>query len=385
MVQQRPDASLDNDAYVLSPYELATFLAYTYTGSTPDDELLQAAADNALTTDAQLQAHIDRLLLTSKAREHFGEFAAQWLRTDRVVSVVKDTNVFPDFTLDVRQAMAQEVREIFKHVMFDGNQPIDNLYGDFTFLNSDLATFYGISGNYNNTFTKIDGLNDRGGILTSGAFMTGFANQSETSPIQRAVSVREDMMCQTVPPMPTDLDILRDDAANSLEAYIQSQGGIISNRERYHFLTKDVPCSDCHKEIINPHGFGMEDFDAVGRARLVDANDLLIDADGQLIGLSALNDGDVRSFVGAKQLSSHLQGLPATRSCFVQKSFRYVMGTGHDEFEHGNSSGPQLSNAEKAGYSCTLNVMNDAMSAANYNPRQALRTLGVRDIVRYRK
>jgi len=193
------------------------------------------------------------------------------------------------------------------------------------------------------------------------------------------------MMCQTVPPMPTDLEILREDADGNLEVFIESQDGIVSNRERYHFLTKDAPCSDCHEEIINPHGFGMEDFDAVGRTRLVDANDLLIDADGQLIGLATLNDGDVRSFNGAKELSGNLQGLPATRSCFVEKSFRYVMGTGHDEFDHGNSAGPQLTEAEKAGFSCTLDVMNSAMSAANYNPRQALRTLGIRDIVRYRK
>jgi len=383
----RPDG-VARDTYVLTQHELATFLAYTYTGSTPDNALLQAAQNNQLSTDQQVLAQIDRLLATPRAREHFGEFAAQWLRTDRVISRNKDEVLFPDFTTDIRTAMAQEVREIFRHVMFDGSQSIDELYGDFTFVNRDLADYYGLSGNFGNGFTKVDGLADRGGILTSGAFMAGFANVAESSPIQRAVAVREDMMCLEVPPMPNDIGDERLDVADALQEFIDEQGAI-SNRERTHFLTKDAPCSTCHETIINPHGFGMEDFDAAGLSRVVDANGIQIDPSGELIGLTSLIDGQVETFNGAKELSGVLKDLPATRSCFAEKSFRFVVGSGHDVFDHSASPDSPgyvaLSDSQKESYACSLEAMEQAMSGAGYNPRAALRTIGVRDIIRYRK
>ena len=380
-----PDPNLDTDAYILSPFELATFLAYTYTGSMPDDSLLQAAMNNQLANEEQIRAQIERLLVSQRAREHFGEFAAQWLRTDRVLGRAKDATLFPNFSASVRKAMAQEVREIFKHVMFDGNQPINELYGDFTFLNSDLADFYGITGNFGNEFTKVEFPENRGGILASGAFMAGFANIDESSPIQRGVAVREDLMCLDVPPMPNDLESEREQVAEELAQYIEDNGGAITNRERTHFLTKDAPCSNCHEEIINPHGFGMEDFDAIGLHRTNDLNNLTIDPDGSLIGLTSLSDGASTSFSGTKGLSGILRNLSTTRACFTQKSFRFVMGTGHEVFDSSNPGAVPLSTDEKRGYSCVLEEMNSAMVSANKNPREALRVLGVKDIVRYRK
>ena len=376
---------MDEDAYVLSQYEIATFLAYTYTGSTPDDILLTAADNNELMTDLGIQSQINRLLASDKARDHFGEFAAQWLHTDQVLSVTKSTEQFPDFTQDVRAAMAQEVREIFKHVMFDDNQPVTNIFSDFSFLNSTLADFYGVGGANGNNFVKVSNLGERGGVLTSGAFMSGFANDLESSPIQRAVSVREDILCQPVPPMPTDIDLFRDDAAVSLAEHIEAQGGSITNRERFAFLTKDAPCSQCHDEIINPHGFGMENFDAVGRLRDIDAEGNFIDSSGELIGTYELDDGNVETFDGAVALSSLLAELPVTTECFAEKSFRFVMGTGHDVFDGIATDAPDLESDEIAGYSCSLESMNAAMGASNNNAQAAFRTLGTRDIVRYRR
>ena len=384
---QNPTAeqqSLDNDAYVLTPYEIATFLSYTYTGSTPDNALLQAAQNGSLNNAPGIRSQIDRLLLSDKARKHFGEFAEQWLETDRVISVNKDNNAFPTFTAEVRSSMATEVIEIFRHVMFDGEQPLSALYDDFSFVNNDLASFYGINGNFNDSFTKVEDLGDRGGILTSGAFMAGFANQNETSPITRGVFVRENLLCMHVPPMPTNLEVFREDAAAALDDFVASQGGAILNRERFHFLTKDEPCSLCHEAIINPHGFGMENFDAVGLVRTQDANNLSIDDSGELIGLSSLSDGQVESFTGARGLATVLQDLPAIQSCYVEKSFRYVMATGHDVFEEDNLQ-VELTEEQVDSFSCAVSRMSNAMDLENQTPREALRALGVQDVVRYRK
>lgn len=381
----RPDANLDQDAYVLSQYELASFLAYTYTGSTPDDSLYNAAVNNELRTDTQIQTQITRLLATDKARNHFGEFAAQWLHADKVLSATKSTEVFPEFTPDIRHAMATEVREIVKHVIFDNNQPITNIFDDFSFVNAPLANFYGIPGVQGNDFTKVSNLAERGGVLTSGAFMAGFAHEKETSPIKRAVAVREDLLCQKVPPMPTNIELARELADGALEEYIQGKGGVITNRDRYGFQTQGAPCSDCHQEIINPHGFGMEDFDAVGLVRAMDANNLNIDASGELIGTYTLADGERSDFHGAKQLSETLAALPATRECFSKKSFRFAMGVGHDVFDHIAENAPVLSGEEKSGYACALDSMNASMNQSNNNARAGLITLGLRDIVRYRK
>ncbi|WP_096086020.1 cellulase family glycosylhydrolase [Agaribacterium haliotis] len=383
--QPMPDARLDDDAYVLSQYELASFLAFTYTGTTPDDELLAAAAANELQSEAQLRAQILRLLASDKSREHFGEFAAQWLHADLVLSAAKDAMLFDDFSSEVRQAMSTEVREIFRHVMFDGSQPVSNLYGDFSFMNKALADFYGISGPSGDAFVKVDNLSERGGIITSGAFMAGFAGDKEASPIKRAVRVRENLLCQKVPPMPTDIPLQREGAAEALEQYIQEQGGTITNRQRYHFLTKDEPCSACHEAIINPHGFGMEDFDAVGRKRTDDANGLVIDAMGELVGTSSLTDGNVESFSGAKQFSALVASLPGSTDCFTQKGFRFVMGIGHEYFDHIAIDAPVLGSEEKAAYSCSLEAMSAEMQGANNNAKAAFTALGVRDIVRYRK
>ncbi len=381
----KPPSNIDSDAYVLSQYELATFLAYTFTGSTPDNALLNAAKNWALDTPENIQKQIKRLLNTEKAKNHFANFGAQWLHTDNILDVSKDTDLYPDFTPEIRTAMAREIREIFKTVIFDGNQPITSIFNDFSFLNKSLADYYGVSGPTNNNFVRVNDLGTRGGVLASGAFMAGLAGLDESSPIKRAVSVRENLLCQPLPPMPTDIDSARDDAENALQNFIDSQGGAITNKQNFHFLTKDAPCSDCHREFINPLGFGMEDFDAAGRPRTKDLNNLNIDLMGELIGTETLTDGNVKAFEGTMGLSKILEQSTQVPRCFVQKGFRSVMGVGHKYYDHIAEDAPELSDAEKAGYACVISKMSGAMESKNMNAKAAFEALGISDIVRYRK
>jgi hypothetical protein len=215
--------------------------------------------------------------------------------------------------------------------------------------------------------------------------MAGFAHEEETSPIKRAVAVRERMLCQTVPPMPTDIDLEREAADGALEDFIASHGGVITNRERYGFLTKGEACASCHEAIINPHGFGMEDFDSIGLPRTAGVNGKAIDDSGQLIGTETLDDGNVVNFSGARELSDYLVSLSTTQHCFAEKGFRFAMGIGHDVFDHVAENAPELDADEKASYQCGIDKMVDSMGNNNQNARSAFTALGASDFIRYRK
>ncbi|MDZ7923007.1 MAG: DUF1592 domain-containing protein [Marinagarivorans sp.] len=374
----------DADAYALTPYEIATYLAYTYTGSTPDNTLMLAADNGELATDAQIVAQIGRLLGSPRAKQQLGDFAAQWLGTDETLNIAKDPAKYPELTANIRSAMAQEVRELFSHVVLDDTQPIERFFdADYTFVNKTLADYYGLSGAAGNGFTKVNGGKNRGGILTTGAFMTTYGNNDEASPIRRAANVRERLLCQHVPPPPPGIVIDRE-AAEKVQA-AKWEAGELTNRERYRGLTQAEYCQGCHRSIINPLGFGMEDFDTIGRHRTIDRNGLTIDAQGTLIGTNSLYDVDSVSFYGAKELSHALAGLDSAKECFAQHLFRFATGTGSEVIDQNNPSLGLLSEQEKTDYACSVRDITAAMVAADGNPKEILKQLGALKLVRYRK
>jgi len=173
---------------------------------------------------------------------------------------------------------------------------------------------------------------------------------------------------------------------SALQNHINANGGVVTNRDYYQFLTEeDAACAFCHTEIINPHGFGMEDFDPVGLPRIEDSNGLTIDANGSLVGVETLDDGQVETFTGGRGLSDLVQSLDATKSCFAQKGLRFVLATGHEVFDGDNQAGPELTDEQKTSFNCALDTMTGAMTDSNDNPLAAFRALGMDDVVRFRK
>lgn len=387
-----PAAPLDSDAYVLTPYELASFLAFTFTGSTPDLELLQAARSGELSNRAQIEAQIDRLLDTPQARVKFGDFAAQWLRTDRVIDQIKDPELYPQFTTDVRKAMAQEVRAIFNHVVLDEGEPFTSLYdGDFTFVNNALASFYGLSGVSGTQLQKVTGVASRAGLVTSGAFLTVNAHEQETAPILRATYARRAFLCHDVPAPPTgislsgeDVDAVREEQIAAWEAYLEANGGLATSRKKYEFQTSAPLCQTCHEEMINPLGGGFEDFDAVGMPQTVDYNNLIVEFDGVLHGVTSVNDGQQISFEGAKEFAHAIAGLDVTRQCFIDNMFRLALGTGAKHFDYAIPS-ITLSDEERSSYSCEAQRLDQIMTESDNSTRALLKAIGSMDSVRYRK
>jgi uncharacterized Zn-binding protein involved in type VI secretion len=373
------NSELDGDAFELTSYEMATFLAYTFTGSTPDQVLLDAAAQDELRTEANIVSQAQRL--AGNAKQVMSDFVGSWLGTADLPIAVKDTNAWPGFA-DIVPHMQSEINETFSNIMISPTEQFASLYsGNYTYLNEALAQHYGINGVTGNTMQRVDTV-DRGGILANGAFMARWAEAEETSPILRSVRVRRRMLCQEQPDPPAGTFAAREEKLAELSSFLQDAA--TTNRMKYHRLTEDAPCTNCHLKYINPLGFGMEDFDTVGRIRNSDLNGNSVDASGALYAPLNYSDVDeLETFLGTRGLGTVLSGLPSAQSCLPKQMFRYFLGVGHESIDNANPDGPQLSDDEKAGYACEIEQLTEAMM--NNSPRAMLERFGTLKAVRYRK
>lgn len=373
---------LDSDAFELTSHEMATFLAYTFTGSTPDHILLEAANNDLLRTDSEILQQAIRLTGAATAQEIMGDFVASWLGTDDLDIAAKDESVWPDFDALVPH-MKNEIRANFANVMLDRSESFSSLYdADFCYINQTLAQHYGIAGVFGNDLRRIETA-DRGGILANGAFMARWGEAVETSPIIRSVRVRRRMLCQDELPNPPA------GTFEAREARLAELSDILSeptttNRYKNHLLTEGEPCSSCHLEYINPLGFGMEDFDTVGKLRFNDLNGNSIDATGQLFAPTDYNDtSEVEAFTGATGLAQVMSSLATAQSCLSKQMFRYVTGVGHNNIDISNPEAPDLADDEKDGYACEIENLTNAMM--DESPRAMLEHFSTLDAIRYRK
>ncbi len=378
--EANPDnANIDSDAFELTSYEMATFLAYTFTGSTPDQTLLQAAGRDELRDPTSTVAQAQRLV--DQAHGVMSNFVGSWLGTQDLDLAAKDEQVWPGFAQLVPH-MQEEMNQTFSYVMLQPDQSFASLYnGNFTFLNQPLAQHYGIDGIEGEQMRLVN-TSDRGGILANGAFMARWAEAIETSPILRSVRVRRRMLCQEQPDPPAGTFAAREAKLAELAGLLQDPS--TTNRLKYHRLTEDAPCTACHTQYINPLGFGMEDFDSVGRVRSTDLNGNNINASGELYAPLQYSDIDeFIPFLGTQGLGQVLSGLDSSQSCLPKQMFRYVMGLGHQAIDASNPEGPQLSELEQAGYACAIDDLTDTMMAES--PRAMLELFSILDTVRYRK
>ncbi len=376
----------DYDAYKLTPYEIATFLSYTFTGSIPDDQLLAAADAGELDTDEQIAAQVSRLLNTTRAQIRLGNFAAQWMGTDLALTQPKDMMLFPELNDPLRKAMTQEVRELFVHSALQGNPFTEFFNTNKAFVNSTLADYYGLSGATDTGFSEVSGAGERGGILTTGAFHVAYGNFEETSPVVRAARVREKLLCQDIPPPPAGIAVDRA-AAEERIAEIIGTGGSITQRERTALLTEEPYCAQCHAKIINPLGFGMEDYDTIGRYQLLDINGNTVDASGVLHGVQGLDtlESTQASFTGGIGLGEVLANTESVYGCFVKNAFRFSTGMGITEIDKNNPAIGQLTAQEKQDYACSVEGMTRNLIDSGYDARTVFKSIGTMSLIRYRK
>ena len=385
-------ALADPNAYVLTPYEYAAAISYMYTGSTPDALLMAAAKSGDINKPEEVVKHIDRLLQTNAAKEHIKTFANFWLRTDRMLDVnfIREN---PKFTPTIRDAMIEELRTTFWNVFNNDNVPFSEMYdANYIFANKALADFYGVGwpGGNENEFVKIT-TSERGGLPTMGAFLANWAHPKETSPILRAVNVRENMLCHHIDPPPQTNIAEREELANTVNALAES--GTLTTREYYRLITTHPQCDSCHLHDINPLGFGLESFDNVGlpRTHQLDSGEkgnlLNVDSEGTLFGSVVFKDNaDAHSFNGPKALGNILANSQAAQACLTEKIFRMVVGrpvknSARDQL----TTERELTAAETLDYGCAAEKLNDTLQNNNQSPKAMFKALGNLDLIRFRR
>jgi len=264
------EGRLDNDA-------LASRLSYALTNSMPDDELSQLAASGTLTDPKVFNGQIDRLLASPRSEDFIESFVTQWLRLRNIDKMPPDEKKYPAFYrishgyTGTKEAIVKEPVIFFRHLVAE-NLPVSLLIeSDFTFMNDSLADFYGVNGVDGYAFQKVtlEPRLKRGGLLGMAAVLTASANGVDTSPVVRGVYVLDNLMGKPPAPPPPGIKLPQPDVR-----------GTTTIRDLLQKHSADTSCSSCHK-TIDPIGFALENFDAVGHWRTNYPN-RPIDASGKL-------------------------------------------------------------------------------------------------------
>lgn len=297
----------------LSDYELASRLSYFLWSSTPDDTLLALAAAKQLHKPEVLKAQTKRMLASPKAVALTDNFAGQWLQLRKLDRVSPDPAQFPQWDESLRSAMREETRRYFSTVVREDRSVLDFLDSDWTYLNGRLAKHYGIADVTGDKFVrvKLSG-GRRGGVLTQASVLTLTSNPTRTSPVKRGKWVLDNLLNTPPPPPPPGVGELPDDAKGK-----EPLTGTLRQRLEKH--RADPSCASCHSRM-DPIGFGLENFDAIGAWRERDGS-AAIDATGTL--------PDGKSFNGSEQLRKVLAGKKTVfAKAVTEKLLTYAIGRG---------------------------------------------------------
>ena len=292
----------------ISDWELANRLSYFLTSSAPDDKLRQAAADGRLQDPSVVAAQARRLLHDAKARRLATEFACHWLQIDGFERLdEKSDRHFPTF-VGLRTAMAEESIQFFTDLFQRNGSVLDILSADYTFLNEPLAKHYGIPGVTGPEWRRVDGVKkySRGGVLAQATTLAKQSGASRTSPILRGNWISEVILGERLPKPPKGVPPLPDDEA-------ATQGLTVRQLVEKH--TSDPKCSVCHVRI-DPYGFSLEAFDAIGRHRDKDLGDRPVE--------TRVKAMDGTEFNGFEGLRNYL--LTKRRDAFLRQFCRKLLG-----------------------------------------------------------
>ncbi|MDG1897825.1 MAG: DUF1592 domain-containing protein [Fuerstiella sp.] len=261
----------------LDDYQLASRLSYLLWSAPPDAELSALADKGELHSPEVLRAQVERLLKHDRSRALFDGFGAQWLGVSGLEHQTFDPDVFPQVTPVLRKSMLEEARLFFQSIVRENQSVLRFVDSDYTFLNEPLAELYGLEQSVQGPTmrrVKLDNPN-RGGILGMPATLATTSFPNRTSPVRRGVWVLKQVLGERVPPPPPDVPELAEQEQKSVEG--------LTLRQRTELHQSDPTCANCHK-ILDPIGFGLENFDAIGRWREKNEVGVAIDSAGILPG-----------------------------------------------------------------------------------------------------
>ncbi len=315
-VEQDPDGVAPSTAYRLSGVDLASRLSFFLWSSIPDDELLEAAIRGELSKPAVLEQQVKRMLADPRSSSLVSNFASQWLYLRNLASTRPDMRLFPDFDDNLRQAFRRETELFFESVLREDRSVLGLLKADYTFLNERLAKHYGIPNIYGSRFRRVSLGEDsvRGGLLRQGSILTVTSYATRTSPVIRGKWVLENILGIPPPPPLPNVPALKDNTI----------AGHLSVRERLAEHRENPVCASCHN-LMDPVGFPLENFDAVGRWRTADGG-TPIDASG------ALPDGS--KFAGVSGLEQALLRRPEVFvGTLTEKLLTFALGRGVESYD----------------------------------------------------
>jgi hypothetical protein len=316
--KEAPPAVRPDQPFAISDWELASRLSYFLWSSMPDDKLFSLARARKLHEPANLDPQVKRMLKDDKARALVNNFAMQWLQLRNLQALAPDPARFPSFDEALRTSMQRETESVFEYVVREDRSVLELLAADYTFVDERLAKHYGIDGVTGPEFRKVS-LKDspRGGLLTEASVLAVTSNPTRTSPVKRGKWVLENLLGTPPPPPPANVEQLKDDKPGA------ELSGTLRQRMEQH--RANPSCANCH-ERMDPLGFGLENFDAVGAWRTADGKEP-IDASGVLPG--------GKTFKGPAELKAVLLSRKEQFArCLAEKVLTYALGRGIERADH---------------------------------------------------
>jgi len=325
------DRPASADIRSLDAFAVATRLSYFLWSSMPDDLLLEAAEKGTL--EQELAPHIHRMLADERSSALIQSFSTQWLQIQRLESFAADTQAFPSFNAKLKSAMLRETELFFESVLRENRSVLELIDTNYTFLNETLAKHYGIADTVGNwmgqpaskpdgkliqgdTFQRVS-LQDRnrGGLITQASVLAVTSNPTRTSPVKRGRWILEQFLGAPPPPPPPNVPELPSKSEDVSTA---------SLRKRMEVHRQNPACANCHAKM-DPIGFALENYDAVGAYRTKDGA-FDIDASGEFAdGSKFSGPGDLKSIILAKREDFV--------RCLAEKMLTYALGRGVEYYD----------------------------------------------------
>jgi hypothetical protein len=312
-VEPAPPDTAPGAVYRLGDLDVASRLSFFLWSSIPDDELQRLAGEGRLRNPPVLEQQVRRMLADQRSDAIVQNFAGQWLQFRNLKNSVPSEDLFPEFDDNLRQAFARETELFFENIMREDHSVLDLLTADYTFVNERLARHYRMPNIYGSQFRRVNVTDDaRRGLLGQGSILTSSSNANRTSPVVRGKWILTNVLGMPPSPPPAVVPALKETS---------EAGKPLSMREQMELHRQNAVCASCHK-LMDPLGFAMENFDAVGSWRATDAG-TPIDASGlfidgtQLNGIASLRQAVLRRpevFVGT----------------LTEKLLTYALGRGLD-------------------------------------------------------
>lgn len=294
----------------LGPYEMASRLSYFFWGTMPDNELLAQAGAGTLTTEEEIETQARRLLMDQRAEARTREFHRQWLGLSRLSSIARD-----DAPAGAKDSWEESTLRYLDGIVWGDNPTVEQIFSSSRFYYDDsLADLYGLQAN--GSWASSTNEAERHGLLTQPGIMALFAHADQSSPIQRGVFVREHILCEEVQPPPPTVDNNPPDPDPNL-----------TTRERFAVHTETPACANCHR-LIDPLGFGFENYDHLGRFRTHE-NDIPVDVSGEIVEME--EEALEGPFDGPAEMARRIAESETALSCLARKWFAFAMGRNHNE------------------------------------------------------